>query len=273
MGYRFSRKCLKIQKIYVREMEVQKFMKKKLLTAVMSMVLCLGTAMTVMAAPSPTYQNTYQATTGSVEDYVATASSEVKAAYDSYKAAVASGDEQAYKSFIKAQTGVDVAQASASNITDVVRPANLTDEALAKGVLVTFDAPGIHGNSQVIVLHLKNDGTWAQRSASAAGDGKITATFTSFSLVFYAEVGTIASEHYHQYSQFTTAPTATTWGYTTYYCECGDTYYDNYVAPTSQSAAAVTSPKTAESNMPIVVLFAAAAAVGAAACVRRKVNA
>lgn len=247
-------------------------MKKKLLTAVLSMVLCLGSAMTVMAAPSPTYQNTYQATSGSVEDYVAAASSEVKAAYESYQAATASGDEQAYKSFVKAQTGADVDKVTASGIIDVVRP-NVSDEQLAKGIVVTFPAAGVHANSQVIVLHLKNDGTWEQLPVSAVGDGTISATFTSFSLVFYAEVETSASEHYHQYGEFMTAPTAATWGYTTYYCECGDTYYDNYVAPTSQSAAAVTSPKTAESNMPMVVLFAAAAAVGAAVCVRRRANA
>ncbi|MBP3489609.1 MAG: LPXTG cell wall anchor domain-containing protein [Roseburia sp.] len=247
-------------------------MKKKLLTAVLSVVLCLGSAMTVMAAPSPTSQNTYQAQTGSVDTYVAAAPSEVKAAYESYQAATAAGDEQAYKSFIKAQTGADVDKVVTSGIVDVVRP-NVSDAQLAKGIVVTFPAAGIRANSQVIVLHLNNQGVWEQLPVSAVGDGTISATFTSFSLVFYAEVETSVSEHYHQYSEFTTAPTAETWGYTTHYCECGDIYYDNYVAPTSQSAAAVTSPKTGESNMPMVVLFAAAAAAGAAVCVRRKVNA
>lgn len=247
-------------------------MKKKLLTIALSVVLCLGSAMGVMAAPSPTYQNTYQASTGSVDAYIATASDKVKEAYGNYQAAVASGDEQAYKSFIKTQTGADVAQVSAYGIIDVIRPAGLTNAALANGALVTFDAPGVHANSQIIVLHLKNDGTWEQLPAFVAGDGRITATFTSFSLVFYAEVGTY--EHYHQYSEFVTAPTATTWGYTTHYCECGDTYYDNYVAPTNASTStAVTSPKTSENPMPIVATFAAFAAVGAVVCIRRKTNA
>ena len=37
------------------------------------------------------------------------------------------------------------------------------------------------------------------------------------------------AEHSHRYTAVVTAPTCTEQGYTTYTCECGDTYVDNYV--------------------------------------------
>lgn len=45
-----------------------------------------------------------------------------------------------------------------------------------------------------------------------------------------------ATGHEHNYSSVVTAPTCTEKGYTTYTCECGDSYKDNYVDPTGSHA-------------------------------------
>lgn len=39
----------------------------------------------------------------------------------------------------------------------------------------------------------------------------------------------VATKHEHNYTQTVTAPTCTAQGYTTYTCECGESYIDNYV--------------------------------------------
>lgn len=271
-------------------------MKKKLLTIALSMVLCLGSTMTVMANPSSTKTSgasmnvngqNFEVQQDQWSAYYATASENEIKALDSYYEVVGAGIdsnmseeemaaayEKNYIAFVKAQTGIEVASMPVHYMTEIPLPAGLTEADLAGGVAITFTAYGISAGDNIVVLHLKKDGTWEQISATA-GDGVITGTFTSLSPVFYAKVGSAAVDenHYHQYSEFVVAPTATTWGYTTHYCACGDTYYDNYVAPTSGSAAAVTSPKTAENEMPVAVLFVAFAAAGAAVCVRRKVNA
>lgn len=280
-------------------------MKKKILTIALSMVLCFGSSLTVMAADSPVASNggatatvNGQEVTFVQDDWAnAEVTAEQGAALSSYNQIVNSlvneetmteaekkaAYEQGYISFVKQVTGIEAASMPVHYITEISKPAGITDADLAAGVAITFSAPQISAGDNIIVLHLKADGVWEVIPATA-GNGQITGTFTSLSPVFYAVYTTSASEavageaeptHSHSYYDLVVAPTETTWGYTSHTCECGYVYYDNYVAPSSAAtAAAVTSPKTGETEMPAVaVVLAAIATAGVLVCTRRKVNA
>lgn len=182
--------------------------------------------------------------------------------------------EAVYISFINELTGIEAVSLPVYCMTYLgIDETQVTGEELAAGITATFSAPSISSGDRIVVLHLKADGTWEQINASA-GNGTITGVFYSFSPVFYAKYTTAGdTDHYHNYTAYVTEPTVSTWGYTTYICECGDTYYDNYVAPTgtSGSAEGVTSPKTGESSAPYVTAgLALAATAGIAVRSRRR---
>jgi len=150
---------------------------------------------------------------------------------------------------------------------------NQSKSQLDVPITITMPIPvGVEAN-HLTILHYHQDGNSEKMSPKINADGTITFTITSFSTFVFVNEKEDSEEHYHSYYDMTVAPTDTTWGYTSHTCECGDVYYDNYVAPLSEATAAVTSPKTGENAMPVVILFASFAAAGAAVCVRRKVNA
>lgn len=249
-------------------------MKKKLLTIVLSAVLCLGSSMTVMAATSPSTTTAGPSATVTVNGETVTVGVKQTTVDASILEEVNYADEASCISFVQEKTGTQVAAMSIHGMTDVSLDGTLTDEQWAAGVSVTFSAPGVSSGSPIVVLHKRSsDGVWETIQATA-GDGVITGIFHSLSPVFYYVP---VSDHYHNYTGYETAPTATTWGYTTYICECGDTYYDNYVAPlgtgaagTSAAAAGAVSPKTAESNAPYAMAVIALAAMAGLVVTSRK---
>lgn len=152
-------------------------------------------------------------------------------------------------------------------------------------ITITFkNLKGIGVGDSVCIYHKHADGKWYVEPATA-GNGEVTATFTSFSNMLVVrtakaqageqvnageQVG--AGEHYHNFGTLVVEPTETTWGYTTYYCSCGYEYHDNYVAPLNAKAEtnAVTSPKTGENAMPFVLAVAALGAVGSAVVIGKR---
>lgn len=242
-------------------MEEKDVMKKKLMTLVLSAVLCLGFSVTAMAAPSPS---------------TTTASDSVNVTQTAVSAAVLEeigyDDEASRIAFVQEKAGVQLASMSVYGSTDITPNRTYTADELAAGVAATFLAPGVSADNTVLVLHKKADGAWEVIQATA-GNGTITGIFHSFSPVFYCVTGTT---HYHNYTAYVTEPGADTWGYTTHICECGDQYIDTYVAPTGAGQAAATaatgavSPKTAESSAPYAIALLAAAAVAGLAVTSRK---
>lgn len=183
---------------------------------------------------------------------------------DAQKASV-----QKYGEAMKELTGVEASNCKIIDLIDIHKPDGVTDEELAEGIDITFPVRWIASSDKIIVLHLKSDGVWELIPATA-GDGKITARFTSLSPVVIAKVseetaanGTEQGTHVHSYYEQVVAPTADTWGYTMHTCECGDSYADNYVAPFSQGAGdAAVSPKTGETGVPYAVACVMLAAIG-----------
>ena len=180
---------------------------------------------------------------------------------------------QEYKEAMEKLTGVNPAYCTEFELVDIHKPDGVTDEELAEGIDITFPVWWIAPSDKIIVLHLKSDGVWELLPATA-GDGKITATFTSLSPVMITKVseeaatdGTEQGTHIHSYFDQVVAPTADTWGYTLHTCECGAQYIDTYVAPvgTGQAAAStdLISPKTGETGVPRAVACAMLAAIGA----------
>lgn len=249
-------------------------MKKKLVTLALSVVLCLGSALTVAAAPSPAPSKPVIPTTTVNGNWAATANESQKAVLDAIDAKITEGTDQkvVFAEVISGVTGTAVSEVGTYGRGDIAPSRAYTEAELAAGVQETFAAVGVKSGDNVVVLHLKADGQWEKLAANVPGDGAITATFHSFSPILWAVVP--GEAHYHNYTAYKTEPTATTWGYTTYICACGDTYYGEYVAPTGTAASnSAVSPKTSESNAPYAVGFVMFAAAAAGAVVCRKYRA
>lgn len=266
-------------------------MKKKILTAVLSMVLCLGMSTSVFAASSVTgsTQGAYATVNGQqieVQYSVALSLNEVQSEkvdkalvvkFDNVDWSAVKTEEEAeaiyseiYAGFIKETIGVTVPGVETMNIREIKAPAGLD---MSAGVPITFETPEIVAGDNVIVIHLTDAGEW-ENIPAVAGNGVITGTFTSLSPVFYFKVTGVAAEasgseeHYHSYAAVVVEPTETTWGYTMYSCECGYNYASEYVAPTG--AVAATSPKTADSAMPALAMMIAFVSVAGIAVVSRR---
>ena len=68
---------------------------------------------------------------------------------------------------------------------------------------------------------------------------------TRFLTVLTNSYPTIHYNHVHGYNQVVTPPTCTEQGFTTYTCECGDSYIDDYVDATGHNhASEITTPAT-----------------------------
>lgn len=262
-------------------------MKKKILTAVLSMVLCLGMSTSVFAASSVTgsTQGAYATVNGQqievqVSNVVTFNEIQHEKAnsvwFEKFDAIDWENltDEECMAasnaiscSFIEKTIGVKVSGVGMRDMVELKAPAGVD---MSAGVPITFETPGIAAGDNVIVIHLTDAGEW-ENIPAVAGDGVITGTFTSLSPVFYFEVTgteTASEEHYHSFATTVVAPTETTWGYTIYTCACGYNYVGEYVAPTS--AVAATSPKTADSAMPALAMMIAFVSVAGIAVVSRR---
>jgi len=76
------------------------------------------------------------------------------------------------------------ANANLLKLIDVTLPVAFTS---AK---ITFDVSGVKAGQLITVLHQKSDGTWEKIADAKAGDGTVTATFTSLSPVAFVVEGT-----------------------------------------------------------------------------------
>jgi len=99
-------------------------------------------------------------------------------------AAVAAAKEQA-KTLVSASANVlKVMEVSLPNISN--------DQIPAEGIPVTFEVPGVVAGQKLAVLHQKTDGTWEKLGGVKVENGKITATFHSFSPVAIVSESTSA---------------------------------------------------------------------------------
>lgn len=248
-------------------------MKKKIFTAVLSMVLCLGMSVTVMATPSDTSTPSASGTDSNgnkievvLDQNGADGTTEAekkatKAVWDKVTAAQAGGEEavnNVWKEFVSGVSGMNVTGID-WNASKMIKLTSTVDATtLAKGVNITFSAPGINKGDTVAVLHLKADGTWESISA-VAGDGSITGKFTSLSPVWYFKVNLASVE----------APAGTpaeTPIYSPEWYEAQKALYTDNSAAAGTDA--VTSPKTADAA-PILPVLAVVCLAGVVVCSRK----
>ena len=246
-------------------------MKKKLLTAVLSAVLCLGMGVTAFAANSPVGLPVW---TG--EKATATSYASDLAQYDSGKGKDTRAEIEAKRNDGTLSGYMEsVAQSHIGN----GRPYTYItggSYTVTPGVETELPISGLAGKN-VVVMHLLHNGTWEVLRPvrfTANGFTIIASSSSDWEILVEGDC-----PHYH-WQEYTVAPTATTWGFTMHYCsDCGYERADNYIAPGSVASGtaaggsvAATSPKTAESSLPMILLFAAVAAGGAAVYVKRRIH-
>lgn len=175
---------------------------KKIITFLLTAVLCMGMSVSVFAANSPTVDNSNKLPTGSATVDGQPATVEVKtiaAAYSSLSSdqqtaisavtdVVNAGNASAItamqKNLIKEVANVEAAEIGYSKLVDVTIQAS---SGISSGVQITFSDAGIRAGMNIVMLHLKADGTWENIPVQVA-NGQIIGTFTSFSPVYYMEV-------------------------------------------------------------------------------------
>lgn len=253
-------------------------MKKRIITAVLSMVLCLGMSATVMAAPSPgngaaaTEDGTKVEYIAEPEAVVETANEEQKKVLNALKEQlggfdlVTTGDAEAdkevvakkaevYKNLFTEVTGKKVASVDVktTGLVDLKIEGNLT-----KPTKISFSAPGIKMGDSVIVLHMNADGTWESIEATATADGEITGVFASLSPVLWSRV---ALEEAPAADELPWSPE--------HYEEMKADYAAAQDAAAQDAApAAVTSPKTADAA-PVLPVLALVCLAGVVVCSRK----
>lgn len=156
-------------------------MKKKiagLLAAVM--VLAMGT--TVFAAPSAEAGAETEKAVGSVKTEATAVTPDGKSVTVTVKAVETTSEVAAAN---KAAEG----KGTVLGIVDVTA----TIPEGAKSVDVTFAVDGVKAGDNIVVLHQKADGKWETLPIVKVEDGKVTATFTSFSPVVVVKAKAAAS--------------------------------------------------------------------------------
>lgn len=141
----------------------------KKFAAALAALLVLSCGTTVLAANSSTAADL-------AKDVKATASSGVEVTLETVKDDV---KEAAVKEAIARKDGSDI-----KALVEVKVPAGTGK------VTITFDVAGVKADSNIYLLHLKNDGKWEVIHPDKVEDGKVTATFTSLSPVAIVEIPT-----------------------------------------------------------------------------------
>ena len=236
---------------------------KKIITIVAAMVLTFAVSTTAFAAPSVTNNATSGTTSGSgTSTSTSTSTSTGSVTYVRNFSAVAATATDANGNAIEVQvkqlTAAQVAAAQAAvtaqfgQNVDVLGAGDYSVAGASETNPVTLKfSVAVSAGDNVCILHQHHDGNWYVESATA-GDGVVTATFTSFSpmAIIRIPAATVASSDNNNYSP---------------------EYYEAMKTGngTSAGTTAVTSPKTGEGS---AFGIAALAAVCACACVivRRK---
>lgn len=242
-------------------------MKKKLLTLVLSAVLCMGMATTAFAATSPSVDNSNTNQSPSVDNDEDTipvdgttiingvaVTLEVKylgeapltekqwAAIEKLFEGVedAATYEKMEKNLIESTTGKKVESVKWGKLFDILLPEGQTIPA--DGIQITLSDSDVKAGMNIVMLHMKADGTWENIPVTVE-DGKITGTFTSLSPVYYFEVKEAANTT-------TNNNTATNNNTTT-----------NNTTTTDNTTTTESSPKTEEVNMNLYITLLAIVAV------------
>ena len=140
---------------------------------------------------------------------------------------------------------------SSSSAYDTARRAQGSDYAQSQGLYVYRSSGSIYNGNLC----------WLLRSPGGTSSQCCYVSYVGNSLYSYNVDGTHygvrpalrfnnisdigQSEHQHDYSSVVTTPTCTEQGYTTYTCECGDSYVDDYVEAIDHSyTSEITTPAT-----------------------------
>ena len=202
-------------------------MMKKLTAVLCAAVLCLSTAVSVFAQPSPEVSGVVTGISAGINadgDAVEVTLSEVPA---EYQAAVEQVKDSAFVQNLLGDAFVEGMQVV--DVKDVTVP-----EGTVFPVTITFNVTGVTADSHVAVLHYDTEaGAW-EVVESKAGNGTITATFDSLSPVAFVVDGNAAA---------------------------GSTA----AGASSQTSGSATSPKTGETSvLSMAAVIAAAALAGMA---------
>lgn len=202
-------------------------MMKKLTAVLCAAVLCLSTAVSVFAQPSPEVSGVVTGISAGINadgDAVEVTLSEVPA---EYQAAVEQVKDSAFVQNLLGDAFVEGMQVV--DVKDVTVP-----EGTVFPVTITFNVTGVTADSTVAVLHYDTAaGAW-EVVESKAGNGTITATFDSLSPVAFVVDGNAAA---------------------------GSTA----AGASSQTSGSATSPKTGETSvLSMAAVIAAAALAGMA---------
>jgi LPXTG-motif cell wall-anchored protein len=221
---------------------------KKFIALACAAVLTVASAVTAFAQPSVSVSGVVTAiTTATDKDGKAVNATfgEVPAEYANAVAEVKTAEK------LKELLGSDYA--STMQVVDVK---NVTvPDGTVFPVTITFKVTGVTASTKVAVLHYNTTTKTWEKVESKAGDGTVTATFTSLSPVaFVVDKATAASTTTNKGTTTTTNKGTTSSTSTT----------------GSKTASSTTSPKTGETNVMVYAGIVAVAAVAGMAVTRRK---
>ncbi len=213
---------------------------KKLIAFVCAAVLTVSTAVTALAQPSVTVTGVVTGTQTATDKNGNTVTVEIQEVPEEYADAVA-----------EVKTAEKLKELLGDAYTEGMEVVDVKDITVPEGtefpVTITFTVTGVTETSKVAVLHYDTTAKKWEKVESKAGNGTITATFTSLSPVaFVVDKNTVSS------SSSTTAGSTSTSG----------------------STSGTTSPKTGEANVMMWAgMVAVAALAGMAVTYRRRKDA
>ena len=219
---------------------------KKFIALACAAVLTVASAVTAFAQPSVSVNGvaSVQSATDKNGNAVNVTVSEVPAEYASAVAEVKTADK------LKELLG--------SEYTSTMQVVDVKDVTVPAGavfpVTITFKIAGVTASTKVAVLHYNTTTKAWEKVESKAGEGTITATFTSLSPVaFVVDKATASSTTVNKGTTTTTTNKGTTSSTTG-----------------SKTTSSTTSPKTGETNVMMYAGIVAVAAYAGMAVTRRK---
>lgn len=228
-------------------------MKKKLAAVVLSMVLCLGMSVTALAVDSPSANNASTTTTTTTNTSTSTAqTTEVKVEQKAItEDTLNEVQKKALNSYLTEMTAIDN-DATLTAEQKVEKKAESVQSMINSvlGLNYTYKS-GVYGSYELTATDLSNP-IAISVAGIKAGDTVVVAHLTSAGVWENVPVTEVADGVV--YAKFTSLSPV-------------------FVASVASTDAAVTSPKTADAGMNmVIVLVAVMAASGAAVYARRRMN-